>query len=147
IVTYENFKEMKLFSNISFIQNIINNIFEKIIEQDKNVKRTLTIKSTVGDSIQHLLTYLLKIIIVVNGIMSKLSIGVIIMSIETATKLQNALINLISCALTLYENCLYLLSFERLNKINSIKSEEVREDLIKDFVMQLSDITEVEKLR
>ncbi|MEK5550490.1 ABC transporter ATP-binding protein [Paenibacillus sp. FSL L8-0689] len=135
IVTYENFKEMKLFSNISFIQNIINNIFEQIIEQDKNVKKTLTIKSTVGDSIQQLLTYLFKIIIVINGIMSKLSIGVIIMSIETATKLQNALINLISYALTLYENCLYLLSFERLNKINLIKSEEIREDLIKDFVV------------
>lgn len=135
IVKYENFKEMKLFSNISFIQNIINNIFEQIIEQDKNVKKTLTIKSTIGDSIQHLLTYLLKIIIVVNGIMSKLSMGVIIMSIETATKLQNALINLISCALTLYENCLYLLSFERLNKLNSTKSEEVREDLIKGFVV------------
>ncbi|WDZ57503.1 hypothetical protein MF625_08690 [Paenibacillus polymyxa] len=29
IVTYENFKEMKLFSNISFIQNIINNILNK----------------------------------------------------------------------------------------------------------------------
>lgn len=135
IVTYENFKEMKLFSNISFIQNIINNIFEQIIEQDKNVKRALTIKSTLGDSIQHLLTYLLKIIIVVNGVISKLSIGVIIMSIETATKLQNALINLISCNLTLYENCLYLLSFERLNKLKSTKNEEFREDLIKDFVV------------
>lgn len=143
IVTYENFKEMKLFSNITFIQKIINNIFDQIISQDKSVKKSLTIKSTIGDTIQQLLTYIFKIILVINGIISKLSIGVIIMSIETATKLQNALINLIGYTLALYENCLYLLSFDRLNKINLVKNEQTSEDLIKDFAIESIEFIEV----
>ncbi|NNJ32146.1 ATP-binding cassette domain-containing protein [Lacrimispora defluvii] len=143
ISKYENFKELKLFSSFLYLKNKMDAIFDKIIKQDIEVKREILIKSSVGDFIQLSLTYLFKILITVFGVLNKCSLGCIVISIESASRLQNALMNSIEIVLSLYENCLYLLSFEKLQKLKNDKNEEKRISKITDFVINTIELVHV----
>lgn len=140
---YENFKELRLFSGIEYIREKINTIFDQIIKQDKSVKKELLLKSSGGNFIELALTYIFKIIIVISGIVSKFTVGGIIMSIESATKLQNALMSSIDFVLVLYENCLYLLSYDRLQQLKADKSEKINKRLINDFDIDTIELKNV----
>lgn len=143
ISKYENFKELKLFSSFLYLKSKMDTIFDKIIKQDKEVKREILIKSSIGDFIQLSLTYLFKILIVVSGILTKCSIGCIVISIESASKLQYALMSSIELVLSLYENCLYLLSFEKLQKLKKEKNNEKKLSLITDFEIDTIELVHV----
>lgn len=140
---YENFKELQLFSGIEYVRKKINTIFDQIIKQDKSVKKELLLKSSGGNFIELALTYIFKIIIVISGIVNKFTVGGIIMSIESATKLQNALMSSIDFILVLYENCLYLLSYDRLQQLKTDKSKKMNKKLINDFDIDTIELKNV----
>lgn len=140
---YENFKELRLFSGIEYIREKINTIFDQIIKQDKGVKKELLLKSSGGNFIELALTYIFKIIIVISGIVNKFTVGGIIMSIESATKLQNALMSSIDFVLVLYENCLYLLSYDRLQQLKTDKFKKISKNLINDFDIDTIELKNV----
>lgn len=143
VARYENFKELRLFSGIEYIREKINTIFDQIIKQDKSVKKELLLKSSGGDFIELVLTYLFKVVIVFSGVANKLTLGGIIMSIESATKLQNALMSSIDFVLVLYENCLYLISYDRIQQLKADKSEKMNRELITDFDIDTIELNNV----
>lgn len=142
----EVFKEIKLFNNISYLKNKINEIIDEVIDEDRKIKKKLNIQGTFSEVLQLFLTYILKGAIIITGIFSKYTIGTINMNMDSANSVQNATSNIVLLLMSVYEDCLYLTSFSKLlsykNKIVDSKRSE-GEKLIKEFNIETIELVNV----
>lgn len=141
----EVFKEIKIFNSMSYFKHKINSTLDEIIIEDKQIKKKLIKQGTVSQAIQLVFTYLLKAIIILTGVVTKDSIGSINMNIESSSRLQSSLSNLIFIFLAMYENCLYLNSFSELleykKEIISLKEKDNR--LISNFNIESIELVDI----
>lgn len=139
IIRSDVFKEIKLFDSILFFKEKINQTMDDIIKEDKKVKGSLNRQGVLFQAVEVLFTYGLKTVIIITGIMDKKSIGVINMNMDSATQLQNATSNIVFIGMSLYEDCLYLSSYERLMEYKDKRIKEnyvVNKNTIKNFEIE-----------
>lgn len=142
----EIFKEIKLFSNISFIKNKINDINEEIIIEDKKTKMRLNKQGVFSTIIEFFLTYILKGSIVLTGIIAKDTIGTINMNMESATGIQNTTSNMVMIIMSMYEDCLYLSSFSKLLQYKKMALEAkkyAQNEKINDFDIETIELNDI----
>lgn len=143
IALYESFKEFKIYSVFDFIKRKNNDIYMDLINQDKKIRKTLTVQSTLGDILGLVITYGFKIMIVIGGITKRLTIGSITMYIESSDYLQNSFINIIASILRLYENCLYLSGYKRIIEKADLIVANQKENLITEFSVDSIEFKDV----
>jgi len=133
VALYESFKEFKVYSVFNFIKRKNSDIYNDLITQDRKIKKSLTIQTTLGDILGLIITYGFKIMIVIEGITKRLTIGSITMYIESSDYLQNSFINIIASILRLYENCLYLNGYQRIIEKADLIVASQKKNLITEF--------------
>lgn len=129
------FKEILMFNNISYFKTKINKILDDMIAEDKKTKKQLNMQGMISETIELFFTYGLKIVIILSGVRAKDTIGTINMNMDSATRLQSATSSIIYTIISMYEDCLYLLSFTKLlaYKKEIIKEQGNRVNKIKQF--------------
>lgn len=110
----EVFKEIKIFNSMSYLKKKINDIIDEIISEDRIMKKKLNRQGIISEFFELFFTYILKCVIIITGIFSKITIGTINMNMESATRLQNSTSNVVMVIISIYEDCLYLTSFSSL---------------------------------
>lgn len=136
------FKEIKIFKNLKYIKNIINEINDDIIKEDKHEKRKLNIQGIFSSMVELILTYILKGTVIILGVISKSSIGTIDMNMESAASIQGTTSNIVMVAISMYEDSLYLTSFSKLLQYK--KQALLRKRRSKDTSIFEFDIESVE---
>ncbi|MCD3218133.1 ABC transporter ATP-binding protein [Clostridium botulinum C] len=120
-IKYENIKELKIFNVSNYIKDKILDIYENNISQDKRIRKGFLFQNTCIDFIDKFLTYLIKGIITYLSIIKKMTIGSLVVYIQTVDVLKVSLNNIMSMISKTYEDSLYMKSlFELLDiKIQS----------------------------
>lgn len=140
------FKEIKIFKNLKYIKNLINEINDDIIDEDKHEKRKLNIQGILSSMVELVLTYILKGTVIVLGVVSKSSIGTIDMNMESATSIQGTTSNIVMVAISMYEDSLYLTSFSKLlqyKKQALLRKGRSKETSILEFDIESVELVDV----
>ncbi len=140
------FKEIKIFKNLQYIKNRINEINDDIIDEDRHEKMKLNIQGMFSTMVELILTYTLKGAVIILGVISKYSIGTINMNMESATSIQSTTSNIVLIAISMYEDSLYLTSFSKLlqyKKKALINIERNKETLICEFEIESIELVDV----
>ena len=140
------FKEIKIFKNLQYIKNRINEINDDIIDEDRHEKKKLNIQGIFSTMIELILTYTLKGAVIILGVISKYSIGTINMNMESATSIQSTTANIVMIAISIYEDSLYLTSFSKLlqyKKQALSKIERNKETSIYEFELETIELVDV----
>ncbi|MCB2314114.1 ABC transporter ATP-binding protein/permease [Clostridium tagluense] len=154
-IKYDNIKELKIFNVSSYMKEQILNIYENNIEEDKKIRKAFLLQNSLIDFVDKILTYLMKCIIIYLSFINKLTIGSLILYIESIDSLKTSLSNTMSMISQTYEDSLYMKSlfelldieiasedkkiifnpeFEKIEFINvSFKYPETEKYVIKDF--------------
>lgn len=110
------FKEIRVFGIMPLFKGKIDDILDEMIREDKSVKGKLNREGVAFQTVQTVFVYLMKAVIIVRGIFGRQSIGTINMNMDSATQLQNSISNIIFIGLSLYDDCLYLSSYDAIIK-------------------------------
>ncbi len=140
------FKEIKIFKNLQYIKNRINEINDDIIDEDRHEKKKLNIQGIFSTMIELILTYTLKGAVIILGVISKYSIGTINMNMESATSIQSTTANIVMIAISIYEDSLYLTSFSKLlqyKKQALSKIERNKKTSIYEFEIETIELVDV----
>ena len=140
------FKEIKIFKNLQYIKNRINEINDDIIDEDRHEKMKLNIQGMFSTMVELILTYTLKGAVIILGVISKYSIGTINMNMESATSIQSTTSNIVLIAISMYEDSLYLTSFSKLlqyKKQALINIERNKETSICEFEIESIELVDV----
>lgn len=140
-VETENFKEIKIFNNLRYLKSIILNILNKNIREDKRIKRVLIVKSFIIESIDIIISFVIKGYIIIKGILHYNSVGKITMNIKIVTNIKDSLGNILSIASSMYEDCLYL---QGLNNIKQIKNKREQQNKGKIYLGEKDTISRIE---
>lgn len=142
----ETFKEIKLFSSIAYLKKKVNDINDKIIDEDKKIKMKLNVEGMFSTMVEFVFTYILKGAIVITGIIAKDTIGTINMNMESATSIQNTTSNMVMIIMSMYEDCLYLSSFSKLLQYKEqalIEKQKNQREKISDFRIETIELIDI----
>ena len=105
---HENLKEIKIFRIGDYLKDIILNTLNKYFKEDKEIRKKSIIYTIFTEFLQSILTYSLKLYIVIIVIKEKLGIGNFSMYISAIDKFQNSVGNILGIIAKLYIDNLYI---------------------------------------
>ncbi|GIO84642.1 ABC transporter ATP-binding protein [Paenibacillus faecis] len=117
---YENIKELKIYRAFPFFKKIMLETYNKNLKDDALLGKKFLKKLTCTDILQNLLSYSLKIYILIIVIIKKRSIGELTMYISAVENLETSIRTILDNIVTLYEDNLYI---ENLFSLMNLKSE------------------------
>lgn len=105
---YENIKELKIFSAMKFIKKYILNIYDNNIKEDKKVRKKFTIITSEINFADILITYGIKLFVILSAISKKITIGSIVVYAESIEVLKSSIKNSMSMIASTYDDSMYL---------------------------------------
>lgn len=113
-IANHNIKELKIYNATPFLIQTIVGILDQYLKDDRKIRRRFLVESSIVESIDKGIVYLIKIFVVFIGIGKKLSIGSLAMYITAVDNLKDSISNILSLLSTAYEDCLYVQNIFRL---------------------------------
>ncbi len=131
-IKYDNIKELKIFNATNFIKQKILEIYDCNIQQDKKVGKSFLVQTSFFDSIDNLLNYIIKGIVIYISFIKHLTIGSVIAYIQGVDVLKGAMKNTMSMITKTYEDSLYMQNFFSLLSIRT-ECEDGKKEFETDF--------------
>lgn len=110
-IHYENIKEIKIYSLGKYIKDKIIDIYKSYIQEDKIIRKGNLQKKIGANILQYILSYGIKLYIIVNAIILKLSIGSLTMYINATDNFQQNIGDLLCAFSELHKDILYVNKF------------------------------------
>ncbi|MBZ9626339.1 ABC transporter ATP-binding protein/permease [Clostridium sp. FP2] len=104
----ENVKEMKIYGIGKYFKNIILNIYQEYIEEDKKIRKKFLKELTITDILENTISYGFKIYIFLVTIKKKYGIGDLTMYIVSIQRFQSSIEEILDTISELYEDNLYI---------------------------------------
>ncbi|AIQ69736.1 hypothetical protein PGRAT_20470 [Paenibacillus graminis] len=127
LITNHYIKELKLSSSDRYLTNIILEIMDKYINEDKKIRKRFLFETSLVDVIDNAIMYFIKILVVIICLNSKLTIGSLTMYVTAIDNLKNTVSNILTLLSSAYENCLYMQSIFQLLDTPVEKKDNKRE--------------------
>ncbi len=117
-VDNNNIKELKIYNVFPYFIKKISDIYIQNLNQDKSVNKKIFFQRNSYNFFDELITYAIKLWIILLGLKNKNTIGSILMFIQSIDVLKNSISNTLSMASQGYEDSLYM---ENLFKLLELK--------------------------
>ncbi|MNO25697.1 Lipid A export ATP-binding/permease protein MsbA [compost metagenome] len=127
LITNQYIKELKLSSSDRYLTNVILEIMDKYINEDKKIRKRFLFETSLVDVIDNAIMYFIKILVVIICLNSKLTIGSLTMYVTAIDNLKNTVSNILTLLSSAYENCLYMQSIFQLLDTPVEKKDNKRE--------------------
>lgn len=121
---YENIKELKVFDTMEYIKKYILEIYDKNIEEDKKIRKKFTRTTASMDFIDIIVTYGIKLSVILSAILKRVTIGSIVAYVESIDVLKTSVKNSMSMIAGTYEDSMYLENIFILLKMGNEKNEK-----------------------
>lgn len=108
VIQNNNIKEIKIFNAFDFIQGKINEILQKNLKEDKAIRKKFLLENISVSSLDEIVIYLIKGLVILISLRQKLSIGSITMYISSVDNTKACVSSILSLLSDAYENGLYL---------------------------------------
>lgn len=127
LITNNYVKELKISRSDQYLTKTILEILEKYIHEDKKIRKRFLIETSLVDIIDNAIMYIIKLLVVIICVNSRLTIGSLTMFVTAVDNLKNAVSNILSLLSMAYENCLYMQSIFHLLEIPEENQDGKRE--------------------
>lgn len=117
LITNNYVKELKISRSDQYLTKTILDILEKYIHEDTKIRKRFLIETSLVDIIDNAIMYIIKILVIIICVNSRLTIGSLTMYVTAVDNLKNAVSNILSLLSMAYENCLYMQSIFHLLEI------------------------------
>lgn len=131
-IKYDNIKELKIFNGFMYIKKVILDIYNFNVNEDKKIRKGFLGQTLFIKSIDRLLTYSLKGYMIYLSIIKEITIGSLLMFIQTIDTLKMSLDITLSMISKTYEDSLYMHSLFNLFDIE-IEDERFKIPFCPDF--------------
>jgi ABC-type multidrug transport system fused ATPase/permease subunit len=94
------------------------------IDEDKHIRKKLTTQRTLGSMVEEILTFILKVYIIVIAIYQKLTIGTITMYISSLDNVKEICKEILSSITSTYEDCLYIKNYFEIMQEDTVDEKD-----------------------
>lgn len=125
--------ENMIYKVINYVETKSEELINEIIKSEKKLKKRVFIREALVENISMMLTYVVKLMLIILGISDNNNLGSIVMSISAFDKINNSILNVSMISNSLYDDGLYLKAINDLEeyaKKNS--SNESRKQIINE---------------
>ena len=126
--------ENMIYKVINYVETKSEELINEIIKSEKKLKKRVFIREALVENISMMLTYVVKLMLIILGISNNNNLGSIVMSISAFDKINNSILNISMISNSLYDDGLYLKAINDLEeyaKKNS--SNESRKQIISEI--------------
>lgn len=107
-VKYENIKELKIYRAILYLKGMMMDTYSEYIKADKAMRKKFLKSLTITDILQNVLSYILKIYVLIDVVVKKRTLGDLTMYISSLENLAAAIRSLLDSVASLYTDNLYM---------------------------------------
>ena len=99
-------------------------VMSRNIDEDKHIRKKLTTQRTLGSMVEEILTFILKVYIIVIAIYQKLTIGTITMYISSLDNVKEICKEILSSITSTYEDCLYIKNYFEIMQEDTVDEKD-----------------------
>lgn len=107
-VKYENIKELKIYRAVPFLKNLMMRTYTEYLKEDKSIRKKFLKSLTITDIIQNVLSYVLKMYVLVEVVVKKRTLGDLTMYISSLDNLAESIRSILDSVASLYTDNLYI---------------------------------------
>lgn len=124
LINYNCIKEIKVCNCNLYIIMKICKVMSRNIDEDKHIRKKLTTQRTLGSMVEEILTFILKVYIIVIAIYQKLTIGTITMYISSLDNVKEICKEILSSITSTYEDCLYIKNYFEIMQEDTVDEKD-----------------------
>lgn len=121
---YENIKELRVNLSSGFFINYINEKYGEFLKVDKKIQSKYSVKMIGMDFIEQIIICIMRMYLLINVIIRKMSIGKLSLYINSIDGFRNSVITILNTMASIYEDGLYVNSLFEFLKINKNITKE-----------------------
>lgn len=133
---YENIKELRVNLSSGFFINYINKKYSEFLKVDKKIQRKYSVKMIGMDYIEQIIICIIRIYLLINVIVKKMSIGNLSLYINSIDSFRNSVITILNTMASIYEDGLYV--------NNLFEFLKIKEKITKDNGICIKEINKIE---
>lgn len=133
---YENIKELRVNLSSGFFINYINKKYSEFLKVDKKIQRKYSVKMIEMDYIEQIIICIIRIYLLINVIVKKMSIGNLSLYINSIDSFRNSVITILNTMASIYEDGLYV--------NNLFEFLKIKEKITKDNGICIKEINKIE---
>lgn len=133
---YENIKELRVNLSSGFFINYINKKYSEFLKVDKKIQRKYSVKMIGTDYIEQIIICIIRIYLLINVIVKKMSIGNLSLYINSIDSFRNSVITILNTMASIYEDGLYV--------NNLFEFLKIKEKITKDNGICIKEINKIE---
>lgn len=133
---YENIKELRVNLSSGFFINYINKKYSEFLKVDKKIQRKYSVKMIGMDCIEQIIICIIRIYLLINVIVKKMSIGNLSLYINSIDSFRNSVITILNTMASIYEDGLYV--------NNLFEFLKIKEKITKDNGICIKEINKIE---
>lgn len=133
---YENIKELRVNLSSGFFINYINKKYSEFLKVDKKIQRKYSVKMIGMDYIEQIIICIIRIYLLINVIVEKMSIGNLSLYINSIDSFRNSVITILNTMASIYEDGLYV--------NNLFEFLKIKEKITKDNGICIKEINKIE---
>ena len=133
---YGNIKELRVNLSSGFFINYINKKYSEFLKVDKKIQRKYSVKMIGMDYIEQIIICIIRIYLLINVIVKKMSIGNLSLYINSIDSFRNSVITILNTMASIYEDGLYV--------NNLFEFLKIKEKITKDNGICIKEINKIE---
>lgn len=133
---YENIKELRVNLSSGFFINYINKKYSEFLKVDKKIQRKYSVKMIGMDYIEQIIICIIRIYLLINVIVKKMSIGNLSLYINSIDSFRNSVITILNTMASIYEDGLYV--------NNLFEFLKIKEKITKDNGICIKEVNKIE---
>lgn len=133
---YENIKELRVNLSSGFFINYINKKYSEFLKVDKKIQRKYSVKMIGMDYIEQIIICIIRIYLLINVIVKKMSIGNLSLYINSIDSFRNSVITILNTMASIYEDGLYV--------NNLFEFLKIKKKITKDNGICIKEINKIE---
>lgn len=137
----QNVKELKIYKSYAYLTSVILGTLNEYLIEDKKIRKRFLFETSLVESLDQMIFYFIKILVILLSIQNKLTIGTITMYVTAVDNLKNSVSNILSLLSTAYEDSLYMQSIFELLETSTEEEQSDREFPIDFQIIEFKDVS------